>query len=94
MSKSEDVSGHGQGTSAGYDITDGVRVSPPGDPLTGKDLEEDRRDVGETYHTTTGRVPSGRGWRNIGRCGSSMPRPSPNHGTLWLLKDNDDDTTT
>ena len=38
----------GQGTSAGYGITDGNCVSPPGNPTKGKDLEEDRRDVGET----------------------------------------------
>ena len=27
----------------------------------------------------------------IGRCGSSMLRPSPNHGTLWLHIHYDDD---
>ena len=27
----------------------------------------------------------------IGRCGSSMLKPSPNHGTLWLHNDDDDD---
>ena len=40
--------------------------------------------------TNTGRVPSGTGQRKIGRCGSSMLRPSPNHGTLWLHNDDDD----
>ena len=45
--KSEDGSGTGQGALAGYEITDGHCVSPPGNP-TRKDLEEDRRDVGET----------------------------------------------
>ena len=40
---------------------------------------------------TTGRVPSGRGQHKIGRCGSSMMRPSPNQGTLWLHNDDDDD---
>ena len=29
--------------------------------------------------------------RKIGTCGSSMLRPSPNHGTLWLHNDDDDD---
>ena len=32
----------------GYDITDGHCVSLPGNYAEGKDLEEDRRDVGET----------------------------------------------
>ena len=50
----------GQGTSAGYEITNGHCVSPPGNPMKGKDLEENRRDVGETNWTTTERVPSGR----------------------------------
>ena len=54
-------SGHRQGTSAGYEIIDGVCVLPPGDPMKGKDLEEDRRDVGDTSYMTTGRVPFGRG---------------------------------
>ena len=27
----------------------------------------------------------------MGRCGSSMLRPSPNHGTPWLHNDDDDD---
>jgi len=36
-------------------------VSPPGNPMKGKDLEEDRRDVGETNYMTIGRVTSGRG---------------------------------
>ena len=61
MNKSEDGSGPGQGTSAGYEITDGHCVSPPGKTTKEKDLAEDRRDVGETNYTTTGRVPSGRG---------------------------------
>ena len=26
----------------------------------------------------------------VGRCGSSMLRPSPNNGTLWLHNDDDD----
>ena len=45
---SEDGSGPGRGTSAGYKITDGHCVSPTGNPTKGKDLEEDRRDGGET----------------------------------------------
>ena len=31
-------------------------MSPPGNTANGTDLEEDRRDVGETNWTTTGRV--------------------------------------
>ena len=27
----------------------------------------------------------------VGGCGSSMLRPSPNHGTQWLHNDDDDD---
>ena len=46
--KSEDGSGPGQGTSAGYEITDGHCVSPPGNHTKGKNLEEGRRDGGET----------------------------------------------
>ena len=38
----------GQGTSAGYGITDGQCLSSPGNPTKGKDLDEDRQDVGET----------------------------------------------
>ena len=53
-------SGPGQGMSAGYEITNGHCVSPHGNPTKGKDIEEDRRDVGETNWTTTGKVPSGR----------------------------------
>ena len=48
MNKSQDGSGPEQGTSAGYEITDGHRESPLGNPTKGKDLEEDRRYVGET----------------------------------------------
>ena len=43
MNKSEDGSGPEQGTSAGYEITDGHCVSPPGNPKK-KDLEDGRRD--------------------------------------------------
>ena len=51
-----------QGTSAGYEIADGHSVSqPPGNSTKGKDLEENRRDVGETNLTTTGRVLNGSG---------------------------------
>ena len=39
----EQVRRPGQGTSAGYEITEIT-----GNPMKGKDLEEDRRDVGET----------------------------------------------
>ena len=38
----------GQGTSAGHEITYGHCVSPPGNPTKGTELEEDRRDDGET----------------------------------------------
>ena len=31
------------------------------------------------------------GHRKIGRCGSSMLRPSLDDGTLWLHNDDDDD---
>ena len=41
-------SGSGQGMSAGYEITNGHCVSPPGNPTKGKDLEEDRREGEET----------------------------------------------
>ena len=51
----------GQGTPAGHEVTDGHCVSPPENTKKGKYLEQDRRDVGETNWTTTGRVPSGRG---------------------------------
>ena len=40
-------SGPEQGTSAGYEITDGHCVSPPGNPMKGKDVEEGQRDSGE-----------------------------------------------
>ena len=42
------------GTSAGHETTDGDCVSPHGNLMKEKDLEEDRRDVGETNLTTTG----------------------------------------
>ena len=45
--KSEDGSVHGQGTSAGYEITDGHSVLPHGNPTKGIHLEEGRRDGGE-----------------------------------------------
>ena len=49
VNKSENGSGPGQGTSAEYEITDGHRVSPPHEnPSKGYDLEEVRRDGGET----------------------------------------------
>ena len=35
--------------SARYEITDGHCASPPGNNTKGKDLEEDRRDIGETH---------------------------------------------
>ena len=38
-----------QGTSAGYEITNGHCISPPGNPRKGKDLEEDRSDELDTY---------------------------------------------
>ena len=51
MNKSEDGSGRGQGTSAGYKITDGHCVLPHGNPTKGKDLEEGRRDYEEKNST-------------------------------------------
>jgi len=36
-----------QGTLAEYEITDGHRVSPPGNPTKGNYLEEDGRDSGD-----------------------------------------------
>ena len=44
----EDGSGPGQGTSAGYEITDGHCLSPSGNTTKGKHLEEGRLDGGET----------------------------------------------
>ena len=41
MNKSEDGSGHGQDTSAEYEITDGHFVSLTGNPIKGKNIEED-----------------------------------------------------
>ena len=40
MNKSEDGSKPGQGMSAGYKITDGHCISPPGYPTKGKNLKE------------------------------------------------------
>ena len=48
MNMLEDRSGPGQGTSAGYKVTDEHCVSPPGNPTKGKYLEEGRQDGGET----------------------------------------------
>ena len=48
INTSENGCGAGQGTSAGYEITDGHCLSLPGKPTKGKRLEEYRRDVGET----------------------------------------------
>ena len=48
LDKSEDGSGHGQGTSVEYEITDGHYISPSGNLAKGKDLDEDRRDGEET----------------------------------------------
>ena len=45
--KSEEGSVPGQGTSAGYENTDGHSVLPPGNPTRGIHLEEGRRDGGE-----------------------------------------------
>ena len=48
LTKSKDGSGPGQCTSAGYEITDERCVSPLRNHTKGKDLEEVRRDGGET----------------------------------------------
>ena len=66
-------SGPGQGTLAGYEMTDGDCASPPGNLMKGNDQEEDRRDGGDKLDDYW-KVPSGRGQCKIGRCGSSMPR--------------------
>ena len=57
--------------------------------------EKTQRNTGETVERRTRRLLKGcrlaednAGY--IGRCGSSMLRPSPNHGTLWLHNDDDD----
>jgi len=47
LNKSEDRSGPGQGTPAGYEISNGQCVSPSGNHRK-KGLEEGRRDGGET----------------------------------------------
>ena len=43
--KSEDGTGPGHGTSAGYEITDGYCVSPAQNLTKRSDLEKDRRDM-------------------------------------------------
>ena len=48
LDQSGERRGLGQGRSAGYEITDGHCVSPPGHPTKGKDVEEGQRDGGET----------------------------------------------
>ena len=53
-------SGHGQGTSTEYVITNEHRISPPGNPIKGNDLEEDRREDGEMNNANIGMAPSGR----------------------------------
>ena len=62
MNKLEDGSGPGQGTSAEYEITIGRRVPPAGNPTKGNDLEEGRRDDGETNWASTGRTQGKGGW--------------------------------
>ena len=45
MTKSEDGSGPGQGTSAGFEITDGHCVSSPGNPTKGRPARSWRDDL-------------------------------------------------
>ena len=49
LNSSEEGSGSGQVASVEYEITDGNRISPPGNPMKGNDLEEDLRNVGDEY---------------------------------------------
>ena len=49
-------------------------------------MERRTIDGGETNWTITGRVPSGRGQRKIGSCGSSMLRPSPQAGDILAAR--------
>ena len=73
MNKSEEDNRPGQGTSAGYEITDGHCVSPLRNPAKRKYLQEDRRVGGETNYTTTGRMSSGTGERpTTGHCGCTV----------------------
>ena len=58
--------------SAEYVISDQYRVSPPGRHRKGNDLEEDRRDDGETNLTSYGRYHWSREKRRTDRCGNNM----------------------
>ena len=55
LSKSEDESGPGQGTSAGYEMTDGYCVSPPGNLRK----EKTSRKAGDTMDRRTRRLLEG-----------------------------------
>ena len=48
FNKSENGTTPGHSTSAEYEITEGHCVSPPGNPMNEKDLDEDRRNGGQT----------------------------------------------
>ena len=74
-----------QGISTASKTTDGPRVTPHGDHLTGKDDKGDQPSGGETW-TNTGATRNGRGPHKHG-----MLRHSPNHGTQRLPNDDDDD---
>ena len=83
----------GQVTSAVYEITDGHGVLPPGNTTTGSKRSRGRparrwRDELDDYW-------KGTIWQRIARDRQTgkqhMLRPSPNHGTLRLHNDGDDD---
>ena len=59
--------------------------------MTRKDVKGDQPSGGETTWTNTGATRYGRGQHKTGSFGDDMLRPSPNHGTQRLPKDDDDD---
>ena len=59
--------------------------------MTRKDDKGDQPSGGETTWTNTGATRYGRGQHKTGSFGDGMLRPSPNHGTLRLPNDDDDD---
>ena len=59
--------------------------------MTRKDDKGDQPSGGETTWTNTGATRYGRGQHKTGSFGDGMLRPSPNHGTLQLLNDDDDE---
>ena len=59
--------------------------------MTRKDDKGDQQSGGETTWTNTRGPRSGRGLHRTGYIGDGMLRPAPNHGTLRLPNDDDDD---